>query len=284
LVDSGDEVLVGDPMYATYEAVIRASGAQVVPVTLRPEHGFRMQASDLSEKITARSRVVFLNSPHNPTGSILTSEDIVAIGALAKAHNLWIVCDEVYEDLIFDGTMFASPLDDPSLDDRVIVACSISKSHAAAGFRSGWCIGPKEFTQRLLPLSETMLFGNQPFIADMTALALSAPSEVAKGMRERFARRADLLVTRLHGVAGLKVHRPQAGMFALVNIRATGLSGEAFAERLLDEALVAVMPGESFGPALSGWLRLALSTTDTEIDRACDRIIAFTQDLLTGDK
>ena len=283
LTESGDEVLVGDPMYATYEGVIRASGAAVVPVTLRPEHGFRMQASDLALKINSRTKVIFLNSPHNPTGAILKKDDIAAIGALAKAHDLWIVCDEVYEDMIFDGAEFASPLDDITLADRVIVACSISKSHAAAGFRSGWCVGPHEFTKRLLPVSETMLFGNQPFIADMTALALSAPSAVAADMRERFARRADQLVTRLDGVAGLKVHRPSAGMFAMVDVRGTGLSGLHFAERLLDEALVGVMPGCSFGPVLSGWLRLALSANDADIGRACDRIITFAEGLSTGE-
>jgi arginine:pyruvate transaminase len=275
LVETGDEVLLGDPMYATYEGLIRSTGATVVPVPLRPEAGFRICAADIAARITPRSRVIFLNTPHNPTGAVLTRNDLAEIGELARAHDLWILSDEVYEDLVFDGVTFTSPLDLPELADRTIACASISKSHAAPGFRSGWCVGPAEFCARLLPLSETMLFGNQPFIADMTAQAVNQPSPVAAGMRERFARRAGMIADRLHGVAGLRVHRPQAGMFALVDVRATGLSGEAFANGLLDSAAVAVMPGESFGVALSGWLRLALSQTDEATAEACTRVAAY---------
>lgn len=279
LVQTGDEVLIGDPMYATYEGVIAATGATMVPVPLRPDAGFRMRAADLAPRITPATRVIWLNSPHNPTGAVIDRAELAAIGALAAAHDLWILCDEVYEDLVFPGTDFTSPLDDPALAERVVVASSISKSHAAPGFRSGWCVGPAEFCTRVLALSETMLFGNQPFIADMTAAAVSAPSPVAAGMVERFQRRAALIAERLDGVAGLHVHRPEAGMFALIDVRATGLSGEAFAFRLLDEAGVAVMPGESFGAALAGWLRVSLTQPDTVIAEACDRIAAHVERL-----
>ncbi|THD81414.1 pyridoxal phosphate-dependent aminotransferase [Aliigemmobacter aestuarii] len=279
IAEDGDEVLVGDPLYASYEGVIESCGARVVPVPLRPEKGFRMQAADLAARITPRSRVIFLNTPHNPTGAVLTRQDIADIGDLAIRHDLWIVSDEVYEDLVFAGAEFVSPLDFPELADRTIATASISKSHAAPGFRSGWCVGSAEFCERLLPLSETMLFGNQPFIADMTARAISRPSPVAPGMAERFARRADIIRHRLHGTAGLAVHRPDAGMFALVDVRATGLSGQEFAGRLLEECGVAVMPGESFGQALGGWLRLALTQPDEATTEACRRIAAFALDL-----
>ncbi len=172
LTGPGDEVLVGDPLYATYEGLIAATGAIAVPVPLRAEHGFRMQAADVAARITPRSRMIFLNTPHNPTGAILTADDISALGALAKQHDLWMLSDEVYEELVFAGGTFASPLDNADLADRVVVAASISKSHAAPGFRSGWCVGPEAFSARLLPVAETMLFGNQPFIADMTALGV----------------------------------------------------------------------------------------------------------------
>jgi arginine:pyruvate transaminase len=284
LVGHGDEVLVGDPMYATYEGVIMAPGAKVVPVPLRPEHGFRMQAADVEARITPNSRVLMLNTPHNPTGAVLTAEDILALGRVAKAHDLWIVCDEVYEELIFADGKFASPLDVADLADRSISVSSISKSHAAPGFRSGWAVGPEEFVAALLPVAETMLFGNQPFIADMTAQAVAKPSEVARGMAERFARRAGLIKQALHGQNALHVHQPEAGMFSVVDIRATGLTGEIFARRLLDEEKVAVMPGESFGPALNGWLRLSLTRSDDELTEACHRIAAFAARQLTGAK
>ena len=183
--------------------------------------------------------------------------------------------DRVYEDLVFDGTGFASPLDLPELAERTVVAASISKSHAAPGFRSGWCVGPAEFCERLLPLSETMLFGSQPFIADMTAQAIPGPPSVAEGMRARFAHRAGMIHDWLHGVAGLRVHRPEAGMFALLDVRASGMSGEAFALAMLDEVRVAAMPGESFGEGLAGWLRLSLTQPDAVIAQACERIAAF---------
>jgi len=275
LVGPGDEVLLGDPMYATYQGLIAATGAKMVPIPLLANAGFRIRAEDIADRITPQTRVIFLNSPHNPTGAVLTRDDFAEIGALAKAHDLWILCDEVYEDLVFDGVAFASPLDLPDLAERVIVASSISKSHAAPGFRSGWCVGPAEFIERLLPLSETMLFGNQPFIADMTAQAIAQDSPVAAGMVARFARRAALVQARLDGVSGLRVHRPDAGMFALVDVGAVAADGEVFAMALLERTGVAVMPGASFGEGLRTWLRLSLTQPDNLIEEACDRIARF---------
>ncbi|WP_271896677.1 pyridoxal phosphate-dependent aminotransferase [Candidatus Phyllobacterium onerii] len=272
LAEEGDEIITGDPLYATYDGVVRATGATRVSVPLRPEKGFRMQAADLEKVITPRSKVLLLNTPHNPTGAVLSATEIAEIGEVCIRHNLWIVSDEVYELMIYNGT-FASPLDRAELADRTIAVASISKSHAAPGFRSGWCIAPNEFTERLLPLSESMLFGGQPFIADMTAYALSRPSTAAATMRESFLRRAQHISERLDGKAGIVAKIPQAGMFILADIRATGLSGQEFAMRLLEEELVAVMPGESFGDNLAGYLRMSLSIADDKIDAACAGIV-----------
>jgi arginine:pyruvate transaminase len=279
VAETGDEVLVGDPMYATYEGVIRASGATMVSVPLRPENGFRMRASDIADRITPKTSAILLTTPHNPTGSILTAQDIAAIGKLALEHDLWIISDEVYKDLIFDGSTFASPLSQPELADRVIVVSSISKSHAAPGFRSGWCVGPTPFTEALLPLSETMLFGNQPFIADMTEKAIRDGSTVAAGMRQRYASRAERLSERLSKETGLVVHQPQAGMFAMVDISATGLCGNDYANHLLEHGGVAVMPGSSFGATLETWVRVALTVNDQAFDVACSRIIEHANQL-----
>ncbi len=274
VAEAGAEVLVGDPMYATYEGVIRATGAAMVPVPLRPENGFRMAAVDVAPLITPRTRAILLTTPHNPTGEILTRADIVALGRLAVEHDLWIISDEVYEDLVFEGSEFVSPLSDPDLAERVVAVSSISKSHAAPGFRSGWCVGSLEFTANLLALSETMLFGNQPFIADMTEQAVREGSDVAGGMRQRFAARADLLAARLERETALRVHRPEAGMFAMVDIAATGLDGESYAFDLLEKTGVAVMPGASFGKTLDTWVRLALTVEDAPFAQAIDRIVA----------
>ncbi|WIY25159.1 pyridoxal phosphate-dependent aminotransferase [Parasedimentitalea psychrophila] len=273
VAEAGDEVLVGDPLYATYEGVVRASGAEMVPVPLRPEHGFRMQAADLAERITPRSRAILLTSPHNPTGSILTAADIEAIGELALKHDLWIISDEVYEHLVFDGSTFVSPLSNPAIADRVIAVSSISKSHAAPGFRSGWCVASTAFCDALLSVSETMLFGNQPFIADMTEQAVREGSPVAKGMRTRYAARAAKLDQQLTQETTLTVHQPEAGMFAMINVASTGLDGQAYAEHLLEHGGVAVMPGTSFGTTMSDWVRVALTIDDGDFDRAIQRIV-----------
>ncbi len=273
VAESGETVLVGDPMYATYEGVVRASGADMVPVPLRPENGFRMSAADAKAQITPQTRAILLTTPHNPTGAVLNDQDIAELGQLALDHDLWLISDEVYDELIFDGTAFASPLTQGALADRTIVVSSISKSHAAPGFRSGWCVGPTAFTEALLPLSETMLFGNQPFIADMTEKAIRDGSDVAPGMRRRFAARAARLASRLTAETGLKVHQPQAGMFALIDISTTGMNGDAYAMHLLDHGNVALMPGSSFGTSLTNWVRVALTVDDTAFDTAIDRIV-----------
>jgi len=274
VAEAGAEVLVGDPMYATYEGVIRATGATMVPVPLRPENGFRMAAADIAPLITPRTRAILLTTPHNPTGAILTRADIAALGQLAIEHDLWIISDEVYEDLVFEGSEFVSPLSEPGLAERVVAVSSISKSHAAPGFRSGWCVGSLEFSAHLLALSETILFGNQPFIADMTEQAVREGSDVAAGMRQRFAARADLLATRLERETALVAHRPEAGMFAMVDIAATGMDGETYAFDLLEKTGVAVMPGASFGKTLETWVRLALTVDDAPFAQAIDRIVA----------
>lgn len=275
LCDPGSEVVLADPMYATYEGLIRAPGAVPVPVRLRPEQGFRLRAEDVARVLTPDSRVLFLNTPHNPTGAILRPSDLRALADLAAEHDLWILSDEVYGDLTHGAARFTSALADPAHEARTVVAASISKSHAAPGFRSGWLCGPSEFCARALPLSETMLFGTQPFIADMTATALTDPPDAALAMAHRMARRAGLVHEMLDGVAGMQVHRPEAGMFALIDIRALSSTSERFALALLKGTGVAVMPGASFGSGLEGWLRVALNVDDERTRDACALIGEF---------
>ncbi|MGI9489427.1 MAG: pyridoxal phosphate-dependent aminotransferase [Geminicoccaceae bacterium] len=277
LAGTGDGVLVGDPFYATYEGVIRASGAHSVSVPLRPEHGFRLQPDDLVASITPASTVLLLNAPQNPSGAVLDQATIDNIGEICRLHDLWLVCDEVYEELVFDGA-FASPFDNPAFADRVIALSSISKSFAAPGFRSGWAIGPADFCEKILPISEAMLFGNQPFIADMTAYALRNPPDTAMRMREDYRRRAHIFTESLAGISGITPHPPAAGMFILADVAETGLDGKTFAWALL-EAGVAVMPGSSFGVNAADLIRLSLTVPDDAIVTACERIAYFVETL-----
>ena len=274
LVEAGDAVLIPDPYYATYEGVVRATGAAIVPVPTRAENRFHLRATDLEAAITPETRVLLLNTPHNPTGAVLTADEIAAIGAVCRRHGLWIVSDEVYEELILDGT-FASPFDDAAFADRTIAVSSISKSHAAPGFRSGWAVGPAEFCERLLPVSEMMLFGGQPFIADMAAHALTHDIPTAGLLRAAYRRRSGLVIDALAPCPALKALRPEAGMFILIDVSGSGLSGDAFARGLLEAEAVAVMPGASFGAEAQDFIRLSLTVPDEALAEACRRIARF---------
>lgn len=272
LAEAGDGVLVGDPLYATYEGVIASSGAHKISVPLRPENNFHMKAEDLERAITPEARVLLLNTPHNPTGAVLTATEIGAIGEVCRKHDLWIVSDEVYEQMTFPGVPFASPFDMPELADRTVALASISKSHAVPGFRSGWAAGPVEFCEKVLPLIETMLFGLQPFILDMTALALTGEFETASIMRERYSRRAQIVTKAFAGNNLIKPMRPEGGMFILLDVTATGMGGEEFAWELLRGEKVAVMPGSSFGDQAAGFLRISLTVPDDVLETAMGRI------------
>lgn len=276
LVEQGDEVIVGDPLYATYEGIIKSSGAKMVTVPLKRKDNFILQTEDLKKAITPRTKVLLLNSPHNPTGAVMTEQDFSSLSDQLIKNDLWLVSDEVYEDLIFKGT-FYSPLSNQKLAPRTVVVSSISKSHAAPGFRSGWAIGPKEFCHRALPLSETMLFGGQPFIADMTALALSRPSKVSIKMKTAYERRAKLIMEKLKSVQNISPLMPSSGMFILVDIEKTKLNCSDFAWKLLTEQLVAVMPGDSFGDQGKSFIRISLTVPDELLVKACERISIFSQ-------
>lgn len=281
ILEPGDEVLVGDPLYATYQAVIAACGARPVFLPTTAESGFLPTAEAAEQAVTPRTKALLLNSPHNPSGTVMSASLMRALGDIAQRHDLWIVADEVYEALIFEPaqTPFVSPWDWPDLQERSLLVSSISKSHAAPGFRSGWIMASTETCARALPIAEAMLFGNQPFLADATAVALAEPSQVADRMRADYARRARLVEGLLERHRGLKVFAPQAGMFILVEVAALGLDGSAFARRLLEEQGVAVMPGASFGTQLAGWLRLSLTVDDSVIAEACRRIVALVRGL-----
>ena len=271
IAEAGDEILVGDPYYATYEGIIRASGAAPVFVPLRPENRFHMTAADLEAKITPNCRALLLNTPHNPTGAVLSAAEIAAIGEVCLRHNLWLISDEVYADMVYEGD-FATPFANPDLDAISLSVGSVSKSFAAPGLRSGWVAAPEEFVDRCQPLAEAMLFGNQPFIADATAWGIANQLTTGKDFGRHCLRRAKMIETILTGCNNLHLHKPEAGMFVLVDIRQTGLNSHDFAMGLLREEKVAVMPGSSFGANLEGYLRLSLTTADEVINQAATRL------------
>ena len=272
LVESGDEVLMADPYYATYEGVIAAAGGIAVPVRVDPDHGFHLKAADLEKSITPKSRVLLLNTPSNPTGAVFTRDEIAKIGKLCEKHDLWIISDEVYATLTYGNTVFASPFDMAELEKRTVVVSSISKSHAMPGFRCGWIAASEDFVNRAIPVTETMLFGSQPFLEDATAFALDNHFPEVDAMKRDYERRAKAIVAGLKGAKKVSARMPEGGMFVMVDVRGTGLSGEDFAWKLLKEENVVTMPGESFGAGGAGHLRLALTVDEEQIKEACKRI------------
>jgi arginine:pyruvate transaminase len=276
-VDEGDEVLLADPYYATYEGVIAAAGGVPVPILASPDHGFHLRAEELEKAITPRARVLLMNTPSNPTGAVLSRAEVERIGALCEKHDLWIISDEVYATLTYGNTVFASPFDIPELEKRTVVVSSISKSHALPGLRCGWIAASPEFCDRCAPITETMLFGSQQFLEDALAFALDNHFEELDAMKHNYEKRARALVKALDGAKSVSARMPEGGMFVMVDVRKTGLSGEAFARRLLTEENVVTMPGESFGQGGAGHLRVALTVGVDEITEASKRIVRLAE-------
>lgn len=248
VVGDGGEIVVPEPAYATYEGVVAACGAGMVHVPLRPERGFHLQVGDVSGAITARTRAVLINTPHNPTGAAMTAGDLAGLVALCAEHDVWLISDEVYGELTF-ARPHASALAAPGADARVAVVSSLSKSHAMTGFRHGWAIVPAAVADTLELLLQSMLFGSPPFVQDAGLAALTGDQAATVAMREAYDRRARRVVGALDGVPGLHARMPEGGMFVVVDVRRTGLDGAAFADRLLDEEAVSVLPVDAFGPS-----------------------------------
>ena len=274
LVGQQDSVLVGDPYYATYEGLIAATGAKRLSVPLRQEHGFRMQAADLEREIRDDSRLLLLNNPNNPTGSVLSRSEVQAICRVCEKYNLWILADEVYENLVYKGE-FYSPLSEENYRNRVISVASVSKTYGVPGVRSGWVVGPEEFCKKLIALAETMLFGGVPFIADATAFALNSSSDFVDRMGASYVHRAKLIVDALAPSPQINPFLPSSGMFLLIDVAGTGMEGEEFAWKLLKNKKVAVMPGNSFGSNATSFIRVSLTVEDALLMEACKRINSF---------
>ena len=271
-VDHGDEVLLLDPYYATYEAVVSAPGAIPKPVRLDPDRNFHINFDALEKAVGPRTRAILLNSPSNPTGAVFTTEEVARIGALAQKHDLWIISDEVYATVTHGGHRFVSPFFDKALEERTIVVSSISKSHSLPGFRCGWIAASEHFCHRALPVSETILFGGHPFLEEALSVALDGDFAENANARHAYFARAEALVRGLDGSNRIRAHLPEGGMFVMLDVRPTGLSGEAFARRLLTDEGVVTMPGESFGDGGAGHVRIALTVEEPIMAEAAKRI------------
>lgn len=281
LLDHGDEVIVPEPMYVTYEAVVGASGARMVTVPCPPDKGFHPDLDALAEAVTPRTRAIFLNTPNNPTGTMLAAEELEAVAKLCRIHNLWLLSDEVYATLAFERD-HVSPCALPGMADRTVTVNSLSKSHAMTGWRIGWTVSPPELTSHLANLALCMHYGCPGFIQDAAVAALEeAPAEIA-AMKSELEARRDLVCARLHGVSGLKCLKPDAGMFVMLDVRAIGISAFEFASGLLDTHAVSLLPADAFGSSARGQLRLGLCSGQDTLAEACERIARHTAAALDG--
>ena len=274
LAGPGDEVILAEPMYATYEAVVGVSGATLVTVPLKPENNFHPDLKALAAAITPRTRVLWINSPHNPTGAVLDRAELEAIAELCRRHDLWLLSDEVYEDLAY-ARPHISPRTLPGMAERTLVISSLSKSHAVPGFRTGWIIGPAAMTPHLFNLILCMTYGGPPFIHDGALAALTSDLPEAATLRADYQRRAALLGGVLTTAKNCRVVMPEGGMFLLLDVRQTGLSATDFARGLLNAENVALLPADGFGPSLAGHLRVSLTQADTRLREAGERIVRY---------
>ncbi len=274
LAGPGDEVIILEPIYATYEAVVGATGATPVAVSLRAGGGFALDLEGLERAFSTRTRAVLLNTPNNPSGFIPEATDVARLADLCARRGAWLVSDEVYGEITFDKA-HASPASVAALADQVVVVDSLSKSHAMTGWRLGWAIGPRDLAGHLGALAQAELFGSPPFVQDAALAALTGPQDVCATLRDVYRERRDALLEGLDQCQLLRPFRPAGGMFVLVDVSATGLAGGAFANRLLDEAGVAVVPGDAFGASVADCVRVGLTQPVDRLRDACARIAGW---------
>ena len=274
LAEAGDEVMIIEPAYVTYEASVGATGATLVRVASNPDTGFTLDIEALRAAVSDKTKVILLCSPNNPTGLVMTQAELEAVADIAIEHDLWLVCDDVYGDLVFADDYVAMASID-RVAERLVTLGSVSKSHAMTGWRAGWAIGPEKLISHFYNLALTMLYGLPGFIQEGARCALTEAWDERLKMRDIYAARKQLVMDQLSNVAGLKPLEPQAGMFILVDIRETGLSSQAFVEQLYVQHGVSVLSAAAFGACAEGFVRISFALDDARLQSGIDRIKAF---------
>ncbi|QNH75840.1 aminotransferase class I/II-fold pyridoxal phosphate-dependent enzyme [Pseudomonas protegens] len=276
LFGSGDEVLVPEPMYLTYEACVHASGAQIACVQQPAANGFRLTAAALEAALTDKTRGIALATPCNPTGNVYSREELEAVAEVARKHDLWVISDEVYGQLTYDREHL-SIASMPGMAERTVILNSLSKTHAMTGWRVGWVIAPPALVGHLDNLLLCMLYGLPGFIQEAALKALELDEEVIGSAREVYRRRRDLVVAGLKPVQLLDCREPEAGMFMLVDVRRTGLSSMDFAWQLFRATGVSVLDAQAFGASAEGFVRISFTVADEVLKDACQRIAGFVE-------
>lgn len=287
VVGTGDEVIIPSPFFTSYDAEVMLCGGRPVTVALRPERGMRVNAADIEAAITPRTRAVIINSPGNPTGAVTSAAELARIAEVCKQHNIWAISDEVYHPFVF-GETFGETLGGeaavaPSIaavsgmKDRTIVVESLSKTYAMTGWRIGYLLAPEAVIEQTGKIAELMHSSVNSLAQYAGVAALAGPQDNVAAMREEYRAKRQIVLDGLAGCPVLRLIEPQGAFYAFVDVRLTGLDSGEFADRLLDEERVAVVPGEAFGEEGRGFVRFSYAGDASELREGVARLRAFAE-------
>lgn len=272
LLNEGDDILIPDPGFPNYYGQAAIAGAKAVPVPTYEEHGYRIQREDIERAVTPRTKAILLNSPSNPTGSVLRKTDVLSIAKSVREHNLWVLSDEPYDSIVYDGIEPFSIAKVPEIRERVFVLNSFSKSYAMTGWRVGYLLAPDPtYAKKLAQLQESVASCVCTFLQDAAVEALTDQTCVADMVKD-YARRRDILIDGINAIPGFHCRRSAGSFYAFANIKAFGKSSQEFAEELLVNAGVVSVPGSAFGRMGEGYLRLVFANSDANSKEAVKRI------------
>jgi len=273
ILDPGDEVILSDPCYVAYPPCVLFSGGVPVPVPTSPQNDFRLDASDIEARITNQTKAILIGYPANPTGAVMGREELAQIADVAKRHNLLVVSDEIYSRLVYETrhTCFASL---PEMKERTILLGGFSKAYAMTGWRIGYAAANAEIIQAMTKIHQYTALCS-PIMGQMAAIeALNSGEEEVERMVKEYDQRRRVIVKGLNEI-GLACFEPKGAFYAFPSISITGLSSEEFAERLLLEERVAVVPGSAFGQCGEGHVRCCYATSLGDIEEALRRMGRF---------
>lgn len=284
IINPGDEVLLPDPFFVAFEPCVIMAGGRAVHVPLREENGFRLQAADLTPHITPATKMIIVNTPHNPTGAVLSRDELVAIAEVAQAHDLVVLSDEVYENLVYAPAVHTSMSSLPNMRERTVLVHSFSKAYCMCGWRIGYSAAPAHIVEQMVKLQQFNSV-HAPSYAQRAALAaLTGPQDFLVEMRAEFDRRRRYVIDRLNTIDGLSCAEPHGCFYAFVNIKALGLNAQEMARILLHHGRVVVVPGSALGQWGEGYLRLSYTVPMPRLEAALDRIEATVRRIRSGEE